>query len=119
VDDARLPHHPSLERVVFRPGAAAGCAGASAFVRLPPRAQPAAIREVARVLTPGGILYSRSFRPRPEEWLRLMPFQAHSFGIEPGQMLSLMSPHFEASFWREVPDMYYVVARRKPGACQY
>mgnify|MGYP000053032130 CR=1 FL=1 len=74
--------------------------------------RPRAVAEIARILTPTGRLYSRSFKPRPAEWRNRMPFRTTTFGLSPEQMIALLAGHFTATIWQPHDDHNYVLARR-------
>lgn len=73
----------------------------------------AAAAEIARVLKPGGLLYSRFFQPRGSAWLRLQPMQVSEFGMPPEEVVSLLNRDFECETIREEPSLIYVTARKR------
>lgn len=83
---------------------------------MPADLRPGAIKEIVRVLRPSGVLYSRSFKPRPELWLRLQPFKAASFGLPARAMCALLATCFDTSIWQDDEDMNYVMGRPKHGS---
>jgi SAM-dependent methyltransferase len=74
---------------------------------LEPRYRVAAAAEVSRVLTPGGVCYSRLFRPRSAEWLAAQPFVAQNFGVSDEEALSLF-PSTRIEVFRHHPEMIYL-----------
>ena len=54
----------------------------------------AAVREVARVIAPGGVLLSRIFLPRDQAWLAAQPFRASMFGYSADEAVELFSASF-------------------------
>jgi len=78
---------------------------------LPAAARPAGVSEASRVLTPGGALVSRAFRPRPDWWLAAQPFAADGFGLEPEAVRTLLAGSFEHVEIRTTDALTYAVAR--------
>ncbi len=78
-----------------------------------PDEREAAVRELARVLAPTGVLYSRSYTPRPAGWLQQQPFRTTAFGLSPEAALALLAPHFTAMIWQPHPEYNYVMGRPK------
>lgn len=75
-----------------------------------------AVREVARVLKPGGRLYSRIFRPQSPEWVERQPFEAEEFGMSEAEVRSLLGNVFPDLEWRrEDPDAHYLTATLNDG----
>jgi SAM-dependent methyltransferase len=73
-----------------------------------------ALLEIKRVLKTGGILYSRIFKPRPQEWLDRQPYIATQFGLHSDEALALFAAHFRTRQWREEhPDMTYITALKE------
>ena len=83
---------------------------------MPEPLRPSAVQEVARVLKADGTFYSRSFKPRDQDWLRTMPFKASGFGMEPQEVLGLLGSTFSAEIWLEDPRFNFVRARPKRNA---
>ncbi len=52
------------------------------------------VAELARVLVPGGLLYTRFFKPRSADWLAVQRFRAESVGLSPTDLVALLAPHF-------------------------
>lgn len=74
-----------------------------------------AVCEIARMLTGGGVLYSRIFKPRPEEWVNRQPFHATRFGMTTDEVRELFSRHLGHPVrWRADPSAHYVRVER-PG----
>ncbi|WP_412077492.1 class I SAM-dependent methyltransferase [Streptomyces xanthophaeus] len=78
---------------------------------MPAEDRPAAVRELARVLTPEGVLYSRMFRPRPAQWLAAQPFHTTDFGLEAGAAAALLGSVFTEVEIESTPHATYLVAR--------
>lgn len=75
-----------------------------------------AVSEIARVLTPGGRLYSRIFRPRTPDWVGRQPFEADEFGMSATEVRSLLGNVFpDLHWWRKDPDAHYLAATRHGG----
>lgn len=55
---------------------------------LPPSVLAGAVREIARVLTPNGRLYSRIFKPRSSAWMKEQPFRAERIGLDPDEVIA-------------------------------
>jgi SAM-dependent methyltransferase len=49
-----------------------------------------AVLEIARVLKPGGLLYSRFFKPRPDAWLKVQPMAVDRFGLTADEVRTLL-----------------------------
>jgi len=62
---------------------------------LPAESVSKSITEIARVLRPGGRLFSRVFKPRPPEWLEAQPQLVRALGVPPAVLLELLEPWFE------------------------
>ena len=73
------------------------------------------VAEVARVLRPGGVLYSRIFKPRPEEWLGAQPFVTTGLGLDDRAAFSLLGTHFEVGRPEPHPDMHFLRCVRLVG----
>jgi SAM-dependent methyltransferase len=72
-----------------------------------------AVAEIARVLTPGGRLYSRIFKPRTPEWVDRQPFEAEEFGMSVTEVRSLLGGVFpDLGWWRADPNAHYLTATR-------
>jgi ubiquinone/menaquinone biosynthesis C-methylase UbiE len=71
---------------------------------------PQAVAEIARVLNPRGLLYSRSFKPRPAEWVKAMPIRMDHFGISLERLMALLEPRFTASVWMKHEVFNYIQA---------
>jgi 2-polyprenyl-3-methyl-5-hydroxy-6-metoxy-1,4-benzoquinol methylase len=70
-----------------------------------------AVGEIARVLRPGGCLYSRIFRPRLSDWLAVQPFKASTFGLEPAAAEELLRTAFCTVDVTSTQDISYLTAR--------
>lgn len=75
---------------------------------MPDQLRPSAVAEVARVLVPGGVLYSRIFKPRDDEWLGAQPFVTNRFGLDDDAALALLGAHFEVRRPEFHPDMHFL-----------
>jgi SAM-dependent methyltransferase len=72
-----------------------------------------AVREISRLLVPGGRLFSRIFKPRPVDWVNRQPFEAARFGLTEDEVRYLLEPEFpDLRWWREDPDLHYLTASR-------
>ncbi len=71
-----------------------------------------AVKEIARVLAPRGILYSRIFKPRPESWLQAQPFKTTNFGYLEEEVLSFFAPYLEIIEVESGEDMIYVTCQK-------
>lgn len=74
-----------------------------------------AVAEVARVLRPGGLLYSRFLKPRDEAWLRSQSFEVPRLGLQPAEIEERLSPGFELSLLEDPQLVYVRGVRRPPG----
>lgn len=81
---------------------------------MPAGERSAAVREMHRVLRPGGLVSSRVFRPCDRTWVERQPFFAESFGLSDTEVTALFRPLFDVQFWRHDPDMIYLCGRRAP-----
>ncbi len=84
-----------------------------------PLLRDVAVREIARVLRPGGVLFSRSFKPKPETWVRNQPFRIDSFGISTEEAIRLLEPHFQTTIWQDDPARNYVRAAKPADASNH
>ncbi len=73
----------------------------------------AAVAEIARVLAPGGVVYSRLFKPRPAQWLEVQPFETSAFGLTEAEVLALFEPVFGAVLREPHDKMTYVRAEKR------
>lgn len=72
------------------------------------------VKEIARVLASGGLIISRIFKPRSEEWILRQPFQADTFGMSETEVFELFEPSFSRPEWtRTDPNMHYLRAWSK------
>ena len=72
-----------------------------------------AVTEIHRVLKPTGLVYSRIFKPRPQEWLNVQPFYTSSFGLTSDEALALFTGHLRTHIWREHVDINYIIAQKE------
>lgn len=72
-----------------------------------------AVAEIRRVLKPEGLVYSRIFKPRSQEWLDVQPFYTSSFGLPPEEALALFTGYLRAHIWKEHAEMNYIVAQKE------
>lgn len=72
----------------------------------------AGVREAARVLRPGGLLYSRVFKPRSRSWVESQPVARSSFGLAPAQLVATLGRHFDCEAVDEQEHLVYVRARK-------
>lgn len=85
---------------------------------MPATERPAAVREMIRVLAPGGRLFSRVFRPRSSDWVDRQPFAAERFGLTEAEVRYLLEPEFpDLRWWRDDPELHYVTASRRERIC--
>jgi len=80
---------------------------------MPEALRPVAVQEIARVMKPQGVTYSRSFKPREEAWIMAMPFRVNTFGMQTKDAIALFTPYFNAETWMEDPRFNFVRARPK------
>ncbi|MEV4442380.1 class I SAM-dependent methyltransferase [Streptomyces sp. NPDC049577] len=78
---------------------------------MPAGDRPAAVRELARVLAPDGVLHSRMFRPRPARWLAAQPFHTTGFGLETEAAAALLRTAFARVDVDSTPHATYLAAR--------
>lgn len=74
-----------------------------------------AVGEICRVLKSGGLLYSRIFKPRSQEWLNVLPFYTSGLGLSIDEVLALFADHFIALIWKEHMEMNYIIAQKVEG----
>ncbi len=55
------------------------------------------VADLARVLRPGGRVYSRVFKPRDNQWLAAQNYQVEAMGLTPNQLAGLFEPWFDTS----------------------
>lgn len=67
-----------------------------------------AVEETWRVLRPGGVIYSRTFKPRGSEWLKAQPFQTSQFGLTEEEALGLFARRFDCDIWKSDREANYV-----------
>lgn len=75
---------------------------------LEPGDRASAAAEISRVLAPGGVCYSRLFRPRSAGWVAAQPFVAQKFGVSDREALSLFNPSFTKEIYRHDAEMIYL-----------
>jgi SAM-dependent methyltransferase len=75
---------------------------------VPDHARAVGVAELARVLRPGGVLYSRIFKPRDSEWLAAQPFAADRFGLTEDAVLALFESHFQVRWSQRHPEMHFI-----------
>ncbi len=73
-----------------------------------------AVREVARVLTPGGLLYSRFFTPRPSRWLEMQPMAVDRFGLCVDEVRTLLAGPLVCQSIIEQGPVVYATAVKPP-----
>ncbi len=62
---------------------------------VPDELRQRAVRDVARVLRPRGVLFSRFFKPRDQEWIDRQPLAVTRVGLEATELHDLLMPYFE------------------------
>ncbi|WP_051811506.1 class I SAM-dependent methyltransferase [Kitasatospora sp. MBT63] len=77
---------------------------------MPADDRPAAVRELARILTPDGMLHSRMFRPRPAHWLAAQPFRTTGFGLDTDEAAALLGTAFDQVDVETTPHATYLTA---------
>ena len=82
----RLPHDDASFDVVLD----VGCLHC-----LPSELVAPGIREIARVLEPGGWLFSRVLLPRDRRWLDAQSYRVERLGIDPSSLARWLAPDFE------------------------
>ena len=70
------------------------------------------LAEIRRVLSPGGRLFSRVFKPRSEAWLRDQRFEASRIGFSTEALHALFAAEFEVELW-EQPNVVQVQASKR------
>ncbi|SDY10769.1 class I SAM-dependent methyltransferase [Thermoactinomyces sp. DSM 45892] len=80
---------------------------------LPKEEMSTTVVEIQRVLRENGKLYSRIFKPRPQEWLEDQPFKVDDFGLETSEVFSLLQSLFDIEICRPEANMTYVCCRKK------
>ena len=82
---------------------------------LPPAVLAGAVREIARVLAPGGRLYSRMFKPRSAAWMAAQPFTAERIGLDPDEMIAALGPWLRVERISESEDVLCVRGDKRLG----
>lgn len=77
-----------------------------------PEDYSSAISEIARVLCPGGYLFSRVFFQKDEEWLKKYPVQIDSFGFLEKNVRILLEEYFVLQIEKKGPFIY-IKGKRK------
>ena len=72
------------------------------------------VREIERVLVPGGVLISRIFRPRSPTWLQAQRFATTHFGYFEKDVRKFFERYLEIVYLDVTDDLYYISCR-KPG----
>ncbi len=72
-----------------------------------------AIAEVYRILRPKGMVISRCFQEKDENWLRLYPIKVSDFGISSNSYMDLFACGFETIHTEQIEEMFYYVGRKK------
>lgn len=72
----------------------------------------AGVAELARVLRPGGWLFSRVLLPRGEEWLRQQRWSVTSLGLTPAGVHQLLESAFEVELTTDQQCMHIRARRR-------
>lgn len=98
----------SAAAMPFRDGAFDAVLDVGCLHCTPATERPAVVREIHRVLRPGGVISSRVFRPRDRAWVKRQPFEAHSFGLSEATARAMFQPLFDVEFWRNDPEMIYL-----------
>lgn len=98
----------SAAAIPFRDGAFDAVLDVGCLHCTPTAERPAVVREIHRVLRPGGVISSRVFRPRDRAWVERQPFEARSFGLSEAAARAMFQPLFDVEFWRDDPDMIYL-----------
>jgi SAM-dependent methyltransferase len=71
-----------------------------------------AVLEIARVLSPGGLLYSRFFKPRGLAWVQRQPMQVDHFGLTLDEVSSLLDGPLVCESVTEEASVIYAKARK-------
>lgn len=81
---------------------------------IPRQYRPKAVTEISRVLAPGGIVFSRMFKSRPQKWIDEQPFKTTEFGITQEEALQLfnmaglkyesLQEHNDMNYWKLTKD---------------
>lgn len=79
---------------------------------MPEEARPAAVAELHRVLAPGGVLYSRSFKIKPAAWLEAQPFVAGAFGLTEPDARALFATAFHCDVYLPHEHMNYLACQK-------
>lgn len=114
----RLVAHPgrfavaSGEALPWRSGSFSSVLDVGCFHSLPEALLPAAAGELARVLRPGGRLFSKMFKPRPAEWLAAQPFAARRIGLDPAAARRLLGGSFRVEILAETADSLLLRAEK-------
>lgn len=108
-------HNASAAAMPFPDGAFDAVLDVGCLHCTPAAERPAVVREIHRVLRPGGVLSSRVFRPRERAWVERQPFEATSFGLTEAAARAMFQPLFDVALWRDDPDMIYLRGTRGPG----
>jgi hypothetical protein len=72
-----------------------------------------AVLEIARVLSAGGLLYSRFFKPRGLAWVQRQPMQVDHFGLTLDEVGSLLDGPLVCESVREDASVIYAKARKR------
>lgn len=78
---------------------------------MPDGDRPAAVRELARLLTGEGVLCSRMFLPRPARWVAAQPFRTTAFGLPAEEAAALLGTAFAWVELERTDEATYLVAR--------
>src|SRR5205807_2300286 len=98
----------SGDRLPYRDGSFDAVVDVGCLHCVPDQLRPQVVAEVARVLAPGGVLYSRIFKPRPREWLSVQPFVTAGLGLDDQATLALLGRHFRVRRPEPHPDMHFL-----------
>lgn len=79
---------------------------------MPSELLTAGIAQVARVLKPGGWMFSRVLRPRDRSWLEAQRYRVSQLGLPPDELSQLLDPYFELAITADA-EVSLVRARRR------
>ncbi len=117
-----LTRHPSrfmvcsIARMPFRAGYFDAVLDVGCLHCLPAALQRPGVTEVARVLRPGGRLFSRFLKPRGQAWLARQRYATSAVGMSRASLQDLLSQHFETSFWQDHEATCAAARLQPPGS---
>jgi hypothetical protein len=71
-----------------------------------------AAAEIARVLKPGGWLFSRALLPRSAAWIAAQHYQADRVGLDPAALIAQLEPYFDVAIVGDVETIQVRAQRR-------